>query len=99
MNVKDIMIFITDGGSNINRDLTVPTANLLHDQGVIVFTIAVGSSTPDWVAEQVGLASAPSGTHVFSIGSFSDLAFLDSTLVARTCQEPPARKYFRIVGL
>ena len=92
LNVKDIMIFITDGASNLNTANTVPTANVVHDQGIIVFTIGVGSSTPAWQAEQYALASGPVSDHFFTISSFSDLAFLDSTIVARTCQEPPARK-------
>jgi len=104
LNVKDILIIITDGGSNINRDLTIPTAGLLHDQGITVFVIAVGLSNPGWSTELQGLASGPVDDHLFEIASFGDLAFLDNTLVARTCREQPARMYsyidrvyFRIV--
>ena len=87
------MLFTTDGGSNINRDLTIPTADQVHDRGITVFTIAVGLSNPAWEDELNGLASGPASEHRFSVLAFSDLSFRDSTLVAKTCREPPAGEF------
>lgn len=37
-----ITVVITDGRSNVNRSLTVPSAEALHDNGVTVFAVGVG---------------------------------------------------------
>ena len=37
-----VTVVVTDGRSNVNRSLTVPSAEALHDNGVTVFAVGVG---------------------------------------------------------
>lgn len=98
LHVRDIAIVMTDGQSTIERDLTVPTAKKAHELGIRTFAIGVGSADlPEFKAEIDGIASDPDDDHVFSIGDFGDLEFIEDTLVKRTCREAPPSKYQSII--
>ena len=53
-----ILILITDGRSNIDENMTVPSAQALHGDGVVVFTVGVGKLKIR-IEELRGVASQP----------------------------------------
>lgn len=94
LHVRDIAIVLTDGQSTIERDLTIPTARSAHDLGIRTFAIGVGSTDlPEFKEEIEGIASDPDDDHVFSLADFSDLEFIEDTLVRRTCREAPPSEF------
>lgn len=53
-----VVIVITDGRSNIDRDLTFPSAQALHQDGVAVFAVGIGKLAIR-IEELKGIASQP----------------------------------------
>ena len=53
-----VVIVITDGRSNIEQNLTIPSAEALHQDGVVVFTIGIGRRKIGF-EELTGMASEP----------------------------------------
>ena len=61
------MVFLlTDGRSNVRRDLTVPNANALKAIGVEIYVVAVGSSIYG-IDEMVKIASYPPQDYLFRV--------------------------------
>ena len=56
--VPRVVIVITDGRSNVDRDLTLPSAAALHQDGVTVFAVGIGQRMIR-VEELQGIASRP----------------------------------------
>ena len=42
--IPRVAVIITDGRSNINQSLTIPSAQDLHDDNVIVFAVGIGNN-------------------------------------------------------
>ena len=53
-----VVVLITDGRSNIDKELTIPAARALHRDGVVVFTVGIGRREIR-VGELRALASQP----------------------------------------
>ena len=68
-----VVIVITDGRSNIDRDLTFPSAQALHREGVIVFAVGIGKLQIQ-VGELMGVASRPEFATL--IGGFNVIELL-----------------------
>ncbi|XP_027131185.1 collagen alpha-6(VI) chain isoform X3 [Larimichthys crocea] len=77
--VPQILVVITDGDST--DDVTVP-AQLLRQQGVIVFGIGVGQVN---LQELGSIANRPSERFLFSIDSFQALQRLTDSLLQTVC--------------
>ena len=61
------MVFVlTDGRSNVRRDLTVPNANALKTIGVEIYVVAVGASIYG-IDEIVKIASYPPKDYLFRV--------------------------------
>ena len=65
--VQDILVVITDGGSD--DDITVPT-NALKEDGVTIFSVGIDRYV---LAQLYELASDPDSDHVFTIDSYDEL--------------------------
>jgi len=91
-NVKKILIIVTNGGSNINRTLTIPTATLLHSRGITIFAIGVGAVTGTYQTELYGIASQPTSDYYFNVANFVGLTSgnVRTDIVSRTCVAAPA---------
>lgn len=68
-------LVMTDGKSNINKNQTIPQANLLKAAGVEVFVLAVGSYSPAGIQEMRDICSVPYQDHLFRISDFK--SFVD----------------------
>lgn len=53
-----VVIVITDGRSNVDQNLTIPSAEALHNDNVIVFAVGIGQKTIR-INELMGIASRP----------------------------------------
>ncbi|GAB1606676.1 uncharacterized protein LOC115210527 [Argonauta hians] len=91
-NVPKIAIIITDGRSNVPVT-TAQEAAALKKDGVIVFSIGVGSKVYPTELEQI--ASATAKNHVFLVNNFEALNNIRKAVAFRACEaqknatEPP----------
>ena len=61
------MVFlVTDGQSNVQKQLTIPKAKALKDMGVHIFVVAVGSYI-NGIDEMVKVASYPPENYLFRV--------------------------------
>ena len=65
--VQDILVVITDGGSD--DDITVPT-NALKEDGVTIFSVGIDRYV---LAQLYEMASDPDSDHVFTIDFYDEL--------------------------
>ena len=63
---RKMVFLLTDGRSNVRRDLTVPNANALKAIGVEIYVVAVGSSIYG-IDEMVKIASYPPQDYLFRV--------------------------------
>ena len=82
--VPNKVILLTDGGSNIRPSQTVPNARILKDNGVEIYTIAIGDQVD--MNEINGIASDPDSTHVYVVRTVNDVDPVADRLLARLCQ-------------
>lgn len=82
-NRANFAVVVTRGTSDVNQDQTVPEANRLRQQGVEVYVVAEGSS-PNY-DEINGIASSPSGTHVFALTDSGAVDSVSGNLLDRLC--------------
>ena len=76
--------------NTVFRNVTVPMAQKVHNDGIRVFAIGVGYQIQGRFLEELsGIGSDPDEDHVFKINDFSSLSFIEETLVRRTCREAP----------
>lgn len=69
------VLLMTDGQSNVRRDLTVPNAEKLKGINVEIFVVAVGNTNMRGIPEMVRVASSPPETHVFRVERNSDMKY------------------------
>ena len=81
-NIKDVIVIITDGGSN-DFAATLREARDTRIRGIHVLVVAVTK----WVnmVEINEIASDPDKNNVFSVGDFSQLADISSRLKKAIC--------------
>jgi len=70
-DAQRIVMFMSDGRSNINRQNTIPNAIRLRQTGSAVVVFGIGTFI-DW-NEMNGIASDPNNYTVFVVGSYSQL--------------------------
>ena len=59
----------------------------MHEANIRTFAIGVGSfNEPLFQQELNVIGSRPTADHVFEVDEFSDLKFIEDTLVSRTCR-------------
>ena len=80
---KIIFVKFIKGGSNVNSELTMPEAVSLKNRGGRVVVVAVGDSIN--LYELMGMASEPTGSHLFLSTSFDSLFNLVVDTIGATC--------------
>lgn len=81
-DVRNILLLVTDGLSNINSRMTIPEANSLRDHGIIVFAVGIGLSN---TRELDGIANKPLDKYRFNVANFSALQDLDRRIFSSIC--------------
>lgn len=82
-DADNICIIITNANSNIEKELTLPTAIEAKNQDIYMISVGVGSDV-DWL-ELRGLASQPHPQTVFNARSENDLPDLVDDLIGAVC--------------
>ena len=82
-NVQNVVVIITDGAANIDRQLTVPYAVSARNNGVYITCLGVGSLLDMIMLNS--MASPPIGSSVFTVSSGSQLANMRDTIYMTTC--------------
>jgi len=88
-DVPNIAIVITDGESNLNKDDTVPAAQLAQQQGVKMFSLGVTEAVNE--VEVAGISQFPQeyGKNWFMATDFTTLGDIISDIVSSTCTVDP----------
>lgn len=81
--IPRIAVVITDGRSNVDSSETIPSAQRLHDDGVIVFGVGVGSRIN--VDELRAIGSSQDFTVLLSSFDATEFATLQRTISAEAC--------------
>ena len=78
-----VTVVVTDGRSNVNSSLTIPSAEALHDDGVTVFAVGVGSGID--MNELRGIASSDSFVVLLSQFNLMEFVGLQRRISAEAC--------------
>lgn len=78
-----VTVVVTDGRSNVNRSLTVPSAEALHDDGVTVFAVGVGRSID--MDELSSIASSDNFVILLSQFNLMEFVGLQRRISAEAC--------------
>jgi len=81
--VDNIMIVVTDGGSNINQANTAREAENARRRGITVYVAAL-TDTPD-LGEINSIASTPSSEYVVRVRGPNDISSAADTMTERIC--------------
>ena len=92
-NATNIAILVTDGGSNVNNQSTIPFANLAKQAGITV--LAVGISSAVNVAELIGISSTGvEGETFWRTPNFQVTLREIDNIINGTCQADVPGLYF-----
>ena len=69
---RKLVLLLTDGNSNVQRDKTIPNAQKLKDSGVDVLVIAVGDQHMTGIDEMAHVASYPPAEFLFRVEKVGD---------------------------
>ena len=78
-----VTVVVTDGRSNVNRSLTVPSAEALHDDGVTVFAVGVGRNID--MDELNSIASSDNFVILLSQFNLMEFVGLQRRISAEAC--------------
>ena len=84
-NSRKVVLLLTDGLSNVDRNKTIPNGKKLKDKGVDLFVIAVGDQHISGIDEMTKVASFPPADYLFrveKVGDFLEVVNLAIKLVA-----------------
>jgi collagen type VI alpha len=84
-NVKEVMVILTDGQSDVQQQNTIPQAVAAQKQGIEIYTIGIGPEANS--AEINGMASAPTAQHTVYVPSVSNVGTGTQTLLNYLCQQ------------
>ena len=85
VDVPDICIIITDGAANINHEKTVPYANMLKNDGCILFAVGVTNNVNRRELELMS-SNGRLGETYWLAPNFASLTRIIDTIVNRTCE-------------
>ncbi|XP_013409426.1 collagen alpha-4(VI) chain [Lingula anatina] len=97
-----MVILISDGKPNSDKELTVPNADKLKADGIQIMTIGVGNSIRRDNLELI--ASEPFDSYVFTTKNFNDLISKTQELIATACKNveylkcPPHERSMQILA-
>jgi len=83
-NVDNIMVVLTDGGSNVQEDRTDDEANNARNRNIKVYAIAIGE-TPD-MGEINAIANDPDNEYTFRVRNSGEVANGASQLLDTLCR-------------
>lgn len=81
-NVKEIVVLVTDGKTNVNPDDTIPNADAMTNAGIEVFAIGIGNDVD--LAEIQGIASTDNHWHY--ITNYNALTGITEAVLDQTCE-------------
>lgn len=85
--IPHIAIVLTDGMSQ-NMPVTLQQAKLVHENGITVFVIGIGSQVDKMELEAI--ASKPASKYVYMIDNFDALNMIKDELAIKACEVTPA---------
>ena len=85
VDVPDICIIITDGAANINHEKTVPYANMLKNDGCVLFAVGVTNNVNRRELELMS-SNGRLGETYWLAPNFASLTRIIDTIVNRTCE-------------
>ena len=81
--IPRVAVVITDGQSNVNREETIPSAQRLRDDGVLVFGVGVGNNIN--LDEVRAISSGPDFMVLLNSFGATDFATLQRIISAQAC--------------
>jgi len=82
--VRNVMVVVSDGQSNVYSYKTVTEADAARQNGIEVFSAAIGTSVNR--VEMEGIASKPTLTHVVNVPTPADVKAASAKLLDLLCQ-------------
>ena len=82
-SAQNIAIIFTDGGSNIEEEMTVQYAIDARVKGIHIIVVAVGEDRN--MLELQGIASEPVSSNLFAVGRYWELPGLKDGIIQVTC--------------
>ena len=82
--VRNVMIIVTDGYSNVDKDNTVTAAMTARGAGIDIYSVGVGES-PN-IRELNGMASDPDNEYVFLVEELKNVEKVAGELLDALCQ-------------
>ena len=82
-DIPSIVVIIADGGSNVNPEMTIPEAQFLKAAGVVIVTVAVGSTSV--TNELLSLTSTPISENLMYADDYGSLGKLTELLLRPLC--------------
>jgi len=81
--IPRVAVVITDGRSNVNQSLTIPSAMALREEGIIVYAVGVGRRIN--MEELNAIASSPENVRLLSGFDVTEFDGLRSRITAEAC--------------
>lgn len=82
-SVDNFAILVSDGGSNIDRDQTIPRAEQAKQRGIIMYSVVVGESPS--MNEMEEIANSPSTEYMVRLQSTNDIKSASNDLINKLC--------------
>ena len=82
--VPNFVLLLTDGVSNLNVSRTVPEAELLREEGVIIYPVGIG--LVGYTHELDLIASPPSHTNRYVVRDSDELPSIEGKIAHLLCQ-------------
>lgn len=81
--VTNYAVLVSDGGSNIRKDMTITEAREAHSRNIEIFSVAVGDHS--YMEEMNDIASKPSNEYVLQLASAANISSVVDDLLMRVC--------------
>jgi hypothetical protein len=82
--VAKVVVVITDGGSTINKNLTIPNAQIIKDRGFSIISVGIGSKLNQ--NELIGISS--NKNEVYNADDYNKIFEIIEGLRRTMCQQP-----------
>lgn len=82
--VQDVVVILTDGGSNVNAGNTIPAARQLKSRGALIYAISVGSMADLNEIQQI--ATSANAPYVLRIDTQDAVDRVAENLLDNLCQ-------------
>lgn len=82
--VRNVMVVVSDGQSNVNSYRTIPEADAARQNGIEIYSASIGTSVNN--AEMEGIANKPTTSHVVKVPTPADVKAGAAKLLDLLCQ-------------